>query len=276
MLEALFSRPLYLGLAPYGVALLKPPPWWRRNQASENETRLVDDTHDAPGNAQISVHLRDLFTGVAGEKRSVHVTISDALARYFMVKPARNTATLRDCKDMARMRFEQLYGETESDWVIQAEWQAQQAFLACALPQSLLSDMTNMTNEHRITFMSIAPQFVRAWNRWHTQITHGDWFAVIDKNTLSLACIDHDSLCDLRVIAFTENDMKQPDWLMLQIHQQALRQALVLPIRLSYSGSMPYKWHASSAIPLLALDHGPSGVMNASEALRQLAVAGAV
>lgn len=89
----------------------------------------------------------------------LQVSVADNWARYFLLDPPAGVAGLRDCRSLLQARFELLYGHSAADWVLQADWQAGRAMLACALPRSLVRSLAGFRLAH------LMPALLAQWNR---------------------------------------------------------------------------------------------------------------
>lgn len=94
----------------------------------------------------------------------LHCVLDDAWARYFLVTPAPNSQRLADCEAAAQMRFHARYGDALQDWQIQANWDALQPFLACALPRSLLAQIAQLGANLQV--QSITPYAAHYWGQY--------------------------------------------------------------------------------------------------------------
>lgn len=177
------------------------------------------------------------------------IVLADQRVRLFMVTPAHNTGSLQDCQAAASMRFQQLYGEPISSWQLQADWQARQPFLACAVPRALLAPLEQVARQYRLTLVSVVPQFVAAWNRWHPSLSNRSWFGVRHDQSLTLAAIEHNSLCAVKTMQLAPGAWQDPGWLSAHLTREALRLNLALPEKLQLCGMASDLAAATAGLP---------------------------
>ena len=87
----------------------------------------------------------------------ISVQVANCWARLFLFDPPVGVAGMRDCRVLLEARFEALYGP--GDWLVQADWQAGRAMLACALPRSLREAFAPFS------LARLAPALLDDWNR---------------------------------------------------------------------------------------------------------------
>lgn len=89
----------------------------------------------------------------------LRVHVADCWARYFLLDPPAGVAGLRDCALLLDARFEALYGQPPTEWVVQADWQAGAPMLACALPRALCDALAGFR------LAGLWPNMLQSWNR---------------------------------------------------------------------------------------------------------------
>jgi hypothetical protein len=119
--------------------------------------------------------VREAVRGVlqAPAARGVDVVLSDAVCRFFTVRPPSGVARLADLAAFAALRFEDLFGARVADWRIEADWRARAEFLACAAPQSMLVALEDAARSARCALAALAPLFVRTCNATPQAATNG-------------------------------------------------------------------------------------------------------
>lgn len=230
-------RLLQLGITPTAIALLQSSGWWNARMRILAQSSLSADDGNAP--ELLSDALRRILKEAACANRPVTVALADEWTRMFMVTPPRNTANLEDCRAAVSMRFSQLYGDNLGGWELQADWQANQPFLVCAIPAWLLGAIKAVAIEHRLTLLSIVPQFVIAWNRWHAELKGDDWFGIGHGDSMTFAAISQNALCWVRTIPLEAAAAQDPQWLLAHLKREALRMNVPPPRRIRLCGIIP-------------------------------------
>jgi len=111
----------------------------------------------------------------------VSVTVADDLARYLVVTPPAGLPSLQDARLWLAMHFEQVYGESPADWRIETDLQPGRATLVCALPHLLLQGL------QPLKVSSIAPAFLRLWNRYCARLPSTGLWCIWDGGLLRIA-----------------------------------------------------------------------------------------
>ena len=192
---------------------------------------------------QLRTLLRDTHDADAA------IVLPDMAARFFMTTPPRNAAHLADCAAAAGLRFQEIYGEPPLAWQLEADWNARHAFLTCALPRPLLGAVQQVAQEQRLNLISVVPQFVAAWNRWHASIAEPAWFATLHDNCLTLAAIEQQQLQAVRSLVLPAVALQDSRWLARHLEREALRLDLPTPKRLQLCGEVPEPWRRTNLSP---------------------------
>lgn len=239
---------LQLGITPTAIALQQSSGWWNARMRPLAECVLANNADNSP--EVLAEALRRLFKEAQCTAKPLMVAMADKWVRMFMVTPPRNTASLEDCRAAMSMRFAQLYGDNISNWALQADWQANRPFLVCAMPAWVLDVIKAVADEYRLTLLSIVPQFVIAWNRWHPDLNHNDWFGIGHDGCLSFAAIDQNTLHSVRTIPIDAAAWQDPQWLAAHLEREALRMNLPPPSRIRLCGAIPSRIFTHCAPPL--------------------------
>lgn len=267
---------LRIGLSRSGVALLHARGVRRRTE-TVTECALGDELGTAIERAAFALRRALTDANIVGVKTSV--TLADDWVRLFIVAPPQNTTRRADCNAAAAMRFQALYGESPADWQIDAEWDARQPFLACAMPRSLLTMLQQLAVEYRLPLIAIAPHFVAAWNRWHAKLKASAWFGVAHEHGLTLGVTHSQRLVAVRAAAVPDCGWQDKEWLSEHVRREALRLDVPMPTQLQLCGALPGQWATQTigALQCLRVDatQSPVTVAPASAAL-QLVRAGAM
>lgn len=224
MLKLSFARrgaPLTIGIGTTGIAL----------------SCGAQASWEAPLDAAaMAAQLRALLNASDARAMPARVVLADQWTRLFMVSPPANAGSLADCQAAAAMRLQELYGTPAGDWEIEAEWDARDSFLACALPRALRSALLQIADDCRLTLLRVQPQFIAAWNRWHGQLDGRHWFGVTDGESISVGAIAAGRLCAVQTIRLPAAAADDAQWLPRQIAQQALRLNLDSPAGVQLCG----------------------------------------
>lgn len=235
---------LRIGLSKHGIAIMHTGGGWRAKT-----TVLADHSWTEQASATpelLALQCRTILAEAKCTRLPVTVILADDWVRLFMVTPPHNTARLQDCRAAMAMRFQALYGEPSSGWRLEADWHVRFPFLACAMPQALLSALEGVALEHKLHLMSIMPQFVAVWNKWHADLHADAWFGVVQQDALTLGAIDRQRLCAVRAVAIP-SDGHSRDWLHAHVMREALRLNVPVPGQLHLCGTAPANWMAASA-----------------------------
>lgn len=237
---------------------------WLRTHA----TILADQVlpQGATENLGLLTHrLRAILTGTQCSGFSTTIILPDMMARLFMVAPPLNSAKLQDYRAAAGLRFQELYGEPPTDWHLDADWNARQPFLACALPRTMLNELQQIAHDHRLTLIGIVPRFVDAWNRWHAKLNATAWFGVVQDNVLTLGVINRQRLDTVRTSAIPATGWDDEQWLPQYLGREALRLNLPMPDQIRLCGSIPGHWTTCTmgSLHCTRLDAGQRVLSNA-------------
>jgi hypothetical protein len=156
-------------------------------------------------------HLCDQLTALVKENglrnASAKLVLSDALARFWMVQPPLNASTMSDLQAATAARFQTLYGESPSQWTIQADYQHDRPYLAAAIPSAWLEAIEAVKRDFHMKINEIAPQSVVAYNRWHHLLQAGSWLVNHQEGKIAIAItgekkhiIDRQSDIELEIV----------------------------------------------------------------------------
>lgn len=266
---------LRIGLSRTGVAVTHMHGWMRRHTELVTETSLSGD--DFASAERLASRLGSVIADNQCSHLRVSLILADDLVRLFMVTPPGNASHLQDCRSAADMRFQSLYGDPPSEWRIQADWDADQPFLACAIPDYLLAAMQQVANEQHLTCIEIVPRFISAWNQWRNALVDTAWFAVAHNCQLTLGAIAARRLSAIRTVAIPDEAWRSPNWLPEHIAREALRLNLTSPQQLQLCGDVPGHWveQAFGSVTCRRLDIAQrSGVTTSMSSTAVLAFSG--
>lgn len=239
----------HLGLSKDGIALIRSDAGWRHRSTLLAEQPSLDRAIPEP--QRLAAQCSALLADAACAGLPLCVTVDDAWARLFMVTPPHNAGSLQDLQAAAAMRFQALYDEPPADWQLEADWSANEPFLACAMPRSLLAALQQLAADNKLHLSTVMPQFVSAWNRYARALPAASWFGVVQQHCLTLGAIapaPKRRLEAVRSIAIPA-DGHDPRWLQEQLARVALQLNLSAPEHLHLAGNQRQYWIASSGAP---------------------------
>lgn len=122
---------------------------------------------------------------------SLQVSVSDDWVRYWMVTPPAGLGSLNELRALASNRFEQLFGAAAESWHIEADWRDDRPILACALPKSLLSALSEVSRVNACSLGSVVPESVRLINHDAGALSNDGWICSFGSHSfLTLLRID--------------------------------------------------------------------------------------
>lgn len=134
---------------------------------------------------------------ITSHRAEVECHFDDSYARFWMVSPPTHATDFGDLKAAARLRFDTLFAPV-NEWRIEAEWQSDREFLACALPQNLLDNVAQALSptSRKIRLSRCIPFFLDCWNRaTDDKQCRPTCFAVTADATTTISLIDEPSQC---------------------------------------------------------------------------------
>lgn len=244
MLDRLQQR-LCLVLTPAHVYLVKSFAWPRSSGSLLGTWQVSQDT--APSFTHLEGALEQAMKAAAAHASGVQVYLSDPLTRWWLVDVPAKATQCKDLEAAAAMRFQQLFDESSTDWEISCSFESQGSFMACAVPRPLHQLLTHVTHRHRMTAVSMQPEFVAVWNKWCVHIKPGEWLVMLRPQSVSLVVANARGIAAVRQIRWLPAFALEADWLQQQAKQEALRLHAPLPTRLHVCGKHPSTWLKSTA-----------------------------
>lgn len=109
---------------------------WREpgSQASTWKTWSV-------GTASAKAELEGLHLG------PMRITIADDLMRHWVIEAPEGTASLHELRRYAALRFENLFGESASDWEIEGDWHPSGPVVCQAMPKALAEQLRDWATQ---------------------------------------------------------------------------------------------------------------------------------
>ncbi|MGZ3238103.1 MAG: hypothetical protein ACXU8A_12080, partial [Burkholderiaceae bacterium] len=235
-----FGPTLHIGLSKAGITVLQKSGWLKPQVKELVKRALTEDESASPAHL-VSV-LRGILTEIKCANMPATVILSDDWVRIWAITPPENVTSFSDCLAAASVRFHTLYGEPLTEWEVAADWNTRHAFLACAIPRSLLAALKAVSAEFKLTLLEIAPHFIVAWNRWHKELDPASWFGMLHDNVFTLGAIDQQRLYAVRAISMAADDMQDKNWLLEYVTCEALRLNLPVPSHIQVCGQVPAHW----------------------------------
>jgi hypothetical protein len=246
---------LCIGLSETGFTLLRGDGLWKSRYQVLAQYQLDEGKFN---HETLTIALTQQLEQAGAQKLPITLILADDWARYFLVTPPRNINSLGDCQAAANLRFTSLYGEAAIDWQINAHWDTQQTFLACALPHTLLNLIKQVVARQKSTLIGIIPQFIANWNRWAKLLNGNAWYAQVHGEQLTLAAMEKGRLCALRHTRCNPVQWEDQTWLPAYLQREALRLGLSMPTELQLCGDIPVNWakHSMGQLECWRLDAG--------------------
>lgn len=189
--------------------------------------------------------------GQAGQSgHDVRVVLADTLVRNWTVQPPENASRLQDCEAAAALRFSEVFGESPADWHISAAFDAQHAFLACALPRTVLQSLLQVLQAQRLRLLSLEPECVALWNHWQADLPHSAWLGICTEGSLVLGLAVAGRMQGMRRLPIGAGQRPPVAWLEQAVQREAARLNLAAPTALGLCGQVPSHWLGAHAAGL--------------------------
>jgi hypothetical protein len=231
---------LHIGLSRQGIAILHA-----KGGRRPSTTVLADHgfAPDVVASPELLIDtLRQALDGIQCPRLPTSIVLSNDWARFWTVTPPVNAVRMSDCQAAAQLRFQALYDTSLAGWQMTADWQIDSPFLACAIPDTLISSLQQVSSAHRLRLIEVAPQFIVGWNRWRTALRPAAWFGVTQDDAITFAAMDQGRLCSMRSVIRQPRDRERQGWLQEQITREALRLHIPAPSVIQLCGSRSPQW----------------------------------
>ncbi|MFP3757699.1 hypothetical protein [Cupriavidus sp. SIMBA_020] len=191
--------------------------------------------------------------------------IDDELARFFVVTPPEQVASLRELQHVCALQCESLFGDPAGDWICMGDWRASGPFLVCALPKSLLQTLASVASQQRARLDSVTPCFVQTWNEWAPRMPQRQaWFAHITERHAVLVAASGGT--PIAVSQLASPGCQDADALRTLIRRASLQWGIATPSILYAAGDSMRRWHGHRVdgcriqhlVPTLAHEASPT------------------
>ncbi|OGB21138.1 MAG: hypothetical protein A3I66_10120 [Burkholderiales bacterium RIFCSPLOWO2_02_FULL_57_36] len=231
---------LRIGISRTRITLLKTSGLLRPRANLLANAPIAEEAAATP--ERLGAQLDSMLAAANCSRLATTIVLSDDWTRLLMVTPPKNSGSLQDCRAAADMRFQNLYGEPVSGWMLEADWDARHAFLACAIRRPLLDTLQQTALKNHLKLISITPQFIAMWNRWKRKLQANAWFGAAHADMLTLGAVDGRRLCAVRTVAIPAGAWQEKHWLPEHLSREALRLNLPMPSHIQLCGSVPGQW----------------------------------
>lgn len=239
-----FTDRLHIGLSRQGMAVLHAKGGRRPSTTVLADYTFTSDVTASP--EQLLDEVRQILENTQCPRLPTSVVLSNDWARFWTVTPPVNAVHLSDCQAAAQLRFQALYDTSLTGWQMAADWQIDAPFLACAIPDTLLSPLQQVASAYRLRLIEVAPQFIVGWNRWRSALQAGAWFGVTQDDTITFAAINNGQLCTMRSVTRQVRDRERQGWLQEQVTREALRLHIPVPSAIQLCGHRSTSWSSSA------------------------------
>lgn len=186
-MSRLWAERLRIGLAPARVELVRlgPGGHGRRRQP------LAVEVAPAPGQpvwAGALAALEQALPGIARAGDAAAVVLSNHLVRYLVIGWQPEIGTAGELEDLARLRFENTFGEAARDWTVRcSEGGWGKASVACAVDTALVAGLRACLERHELRLASLQPLLMAAYNDLRRALPPSAALTILEPGRLCLA-----------------------------------------------------------------------------------------
>lgn len=181
---------------------------------------------------------------ISSRRTEVECRFDDSYARFWMVSPPTHATDFGDLQAAASLRFDTLFSAPVSEWRIEAEWQAGQEFLACALPKNLLAEVELALSSvsGRIHLQRCVPYFLDCWNlAADGKSSRATCFTVTADTTTTVSLLDESgqrirAIFSLPLTADSDANIEEIE---RRIGAYCMQRDLLLPEEVLLTGQVP-------------------------------------
>lgn len=218
---------------------------WRKGWALRASVPLAASFRFQP--EALLASLPELFAGQDRHAR-LAIVLPDKAARFFKVVPPQNMAGFSELRAVAALRFETLFGLPAAEWRIEADWQGNQPFLACALPQSLIASLRQFAECQGLSLTRVQPAFIQRWNEVCPRLSgEASWFMSAADHRATAVAISRGVLTDVFQMELPSGWLQHPERLREPIEEALFRLQLNAPTRLYVAGEVEADWRTAVA-----------------------------
>jgi hypothetical protein len=164
-----------------------------RGEKKAADTAPLEVSADA---AEVVPQIAPLLRLVRGP---VDLVVPDSWVRLCVLAPPKNVLGLKDLQVAAAARFEALFGNSDQNWQIDADWSVNKSFLACAISMSLRAALSEQCCRHGVTLRSLRPALLDRLNRISVSPRGKNcWFVLTDGRVVSYAAFESENLLAIR------------------------------------------------------------------------------
>jgi Tfp pilus assembly protein PilN len=235
----LFGKRLHLSIGSQRILLAQMSSGWEKTSAVLADEALIP--------SQLKQQADVLLAHPSCTALPLLITLSNEWGRLFIVTPPQNPEQFSDLVAAAKMRFYILYGKDQDDWTIDADWQMQRPFLACAYPRALLNTLYQLAKEQNHLLLSVQPYFLTVWNKWRLTINSTAWFGVVQDGVITLGIVSElqpPFLVGIRSIPIQEHTSQ---WMEEQLKRIALQSNIPIPQQVQLVGNLDGYWKNKGA-----------------------------
>ena len=232
-----FAKASRIGISETEVTFLR-----ENGAAVQESSRALGERGEMPTAMQLQAALGGLLDDDKLATLPARIVVADSWARFWMVVPPGNAASIADCESAAMARFMALFGDSPLEWEISADYDARQPYLACAIPRWLISTLKQISQERSLALLSVAPQFVVAWNAWCRKIGPDDWFGVMHENRMTYAVAGEKGPAAVGAVNLPPQAIADQERLHEILLRDALRLNVPAPQVLKLCGRVPLHW----------------------------------
>lgn len=236
LMSGLSGGGLQLALSGNRMALTRSASMWH------DQAELIGETSWAQ--EQLQAQLLGLLQHPSCRYLPLSICLGHGLGRLFVVTPPPHVTKRAVLTACAAMRFQTLFGKNSAAWQIEAAWDTDCPFLACAYPVRLLNTLHCCAKKSQTPLISITPYFVAAWNNWPQRPGISSWFGVQDAQELMLGILsvaDPHQLIGLRSLSIPAHGQAY-EWIAAQLRSVALQHQLDVPEKLYLVGNYQQYW----------------------------------
>lgn len=173
---------LYVGLEPHRVTLVRLSGTWRPEVVAA-ESFSAADGDDLRFIPEL---LEREFLSKRWQETRAQIVLADSLVRYFITPLPSGARNLRELRQAADLRFEEIFGDDAKGWTVAMEPAPLAAHhLGCAVKTDLAERIQLVCKKAAISLAGLAPFGIHEFNRHHRRIGHrSGWFTAIGPQTL--------------------------------------------------------------------------------------------